>query len=218
LEALQDQFLPLLAQLVETSEQLPPAYQKALRILAEHGWYMDMEMVLRAPLELSKQFEEGHVPAADELMAGHFEARMVEIEQFLVKSFPLRAKIIASAFLAHREGLFELSVPVLLTQADGICREASGYHLFLRNNKTGNPAVAAYVEGMAGDLMWRAVLSPLTEMLPINKSEKERGEGFAGLNRHMVLHGESLDYGTRINSLKAVSLINYVSQVLREAR
>jgi hypothetical protein len=30
----------------------------------------------------------------------------------------------------------------------------------------------------------------------------------------MVLHGESLDYGTKINSLKLISLINYVVDVL----
>jgi len=32
----------------------------------------------------------------------------------------------------------------------------------------------------------------------------------------MVLHGESLNYDTKTNSLKAVSLINYVAQVLRD--
>jgi len=34
------------------------------------------------------------------------------------------------------------------------------------------------------------------------------------LYRHAVLHGESVDYGTEINSLKAISLLQYVSGVL----
>ena len=29
----------------------------------------------------------------------------------------------------------------------------------------------------------------------------------------MILHGDSVDYGTRVNSLKAVSLINYVAML-----
>ena len=59
-----------------------------------------------------------------------------------------------------------------------------------------------------------SLLSPLTETLPINASEYERQEDFEGLNRHIIMHGESLDYGTEVNGLKAISLINYISQVL----
>lgn len=44
----------------------------------------------------------------------------------------------------------------------------------------------------------------------------ECGANFDGLNRHQVLHRESVDYGTEINSLKAISLLNYVFQVLRK--
>ena len=36
------------------------------------------------------------------------------------------------------------------------------------------------------------------------------------LNRHEVLHGESVDYGTEINSLKAISLLYYIASVLGE--
>jgi hypothetical protein len=33
------------------------------------------------------------------------------------------------------------------------------------------------------------------------------GESFTALNRHQVMHGESSDYGTEINSLKAFSFL-----------
>ena len=70
------------------------------------------------------------------------------------------------------------------------------------------------MEQIAADTYGAALLSPLAETLPIGASEYERPTGFDELNRHMVLHGESLDYGTKINSLKAISLINYVAHVL----
>lgn len=62
------------------------------------------------------------------------------------------------------------------------------------------------------------MLSPLSKVLPINASEKERRRSlqdrglstWGELNRHLVLHGETTDYGTQQNSLKAVSLINYL--------
>ena len=81
-----------------------------------------------------------------------------------------------------------------------------------QNNK---PQTAIYVEQIATDTYRAAILSPLAHSLPIGASEKERGAGFNELNRHMVLHGETLDYGTKANSLKAISLINYVAHVLK---
>ena len=67
---------------------------------------------------------------------------------------------------------------------------------------------------MASDALMATLLSPLAQTLPIGESELERGKGFSGLNRHIILHGDSLDYGNKINSLKAISLINYVAHVL----
>lgn len=78
---------------------------------------------------------------------------------------------------------------------------------------------------VASDALSAAMLSPLGEILPINASEKERNLRVQGqssatwqeLNRHLVLHGESLDYGTQVNSLKAVSLITYLVSFLGNA-
>ena len=40
---------------------------------------------------------------------------------------------------------------------------------------------------------------------------KFKPEELGALNRHAVMHGESLDYDTRENSLKALSLLNYLA-------
>ena len=37
------------------------------------------------------------------------------------------------------------------------------------------------------------------------------------LNRHEVLHGRSIDYGTELNSFKAISIINFVGDVIFKA-
>ena len=83
----------------------------------------------------------------------------------------------------------------------------------MRKNK--KPSTAIYVDLVASDTFRHALLSPLSHSLPISASEYERDEYFNELNRHQVVHGESLDYGTEINSLKSISLLNYVTQVLR---
>ena len=42
-----------------------------------------------------------------------------------------------------------------------------------------------------------------------NWMKKHRTDYFPGLNRHEVLHGISVDYGTETNSLKAISFLNW---------
>ncbi|WFU40101.1 hypothetical protein QA640_38775 [Bradyrhizobium sp. CB82] len=212
---------PFFAQLKEVAEKAPPAYRQALLLLGESGWYMDLGMRLDAPLGLGRSLKEGEIEHAENALAKYFDARVDQIERFLVEAHPRRAKVLSSAFAAHRAGQFDLSIPVLLAQTDGICRDEAGQYLFMgprgREYKRykGKPSIAVFVDEVTSDAFLSAVLSPLGEKLPINASESERVEGWTALNRHMVLHGESVDYGTKINSLKAISLINYVASTLK---
>ena len=63
-------------------------------------------------------------------------------------------------------------------------------------------------------------LHPLEVTLPLWMSKGDRAKRrdlFVRLNRHQVLHGEPVDYGTEENSLKAISLLNYLHWILSQA-
>jgi len=62
----------------------------------------------------------------------------------------------------------------------------------------------------------KSLLTPLVEPMPISASADERAGLADALNRHAVLHGESVDYSSRLNSCRAISLLVYVSWVLRD--
>jgi len=49
---------------------------------------------------------------------------------------------------------------------------------------------------------------------PLWQSSSERGSSFKGLNRHQILHGEVIDYGTRRNSLKTIAFLSWLNWVL----
>ena len=203
---------PAFLELQKGFKELPPRTQEALLLLGEHGWCLDPEMSLPALWELEGALADGNVLEAEEALVDYFEGRLSEIEESISTKFPHRIHIIRAAFEAHRRGEYSLSVPVLLAQADGICKETVDQYLVMRNDK--KPRTAIYVAQLAADTYRAALLSPLATTLPIGATEKERQEGFTALNRHMVLHGESLDYGSKINSLKTVSLVNYVAHFL----
>ena len=87
----------------------------------------------------------------------------------------------------------------------------------LFRSKDKRPEVAIYIDGVEGDTYLSAMLYPLEHCLPIAASTKDREPDFKGLNRHQVLHGESTTYDTETNSLKAISLLNYVGVTLGES-
>ena len=213
LKRLLQSIAPALEQLQKSFQDLPPQTQEALLLLGNHGWYFDLKMSLSGLLKFKIALSEGSLKEVEEALIEHFEGRVDDIENSIIKKFPKRGKVIGAAFNAHQREEYELSIPVFLAQTDGICKEVTGQYLFMkRNNK---PGTANYVKQVAlVDTFKGALLNPLSQTLPIGASKHQRAEDFNELNRHMVLHGESLDYGTKTNSLKAISLINYVVQVL----
>jgi hypothetical protein len=162
--------------------------------------------------EIKKAISSGEVEDVEEALVEYFDGQLEEIEKSFSAKFPHRSHIIRSAIKAHCNGEYFLSIPVLLAQTDGICKEVVDQYLFMKRDR--KPRTAIYVEQVATDTYKAALLSPLAASTPISFSEYEREEGFNLLNRHMVLHGESLDYGSKVNGLKAISLVNYVSQAL----
>lgn len=199
-------------ELQRSSRELPSKTRETLISLGGHGWFLDLEMPLSKLWKLTKALTDGNTIEAENALAEYYESRTDGIEKSIVARFPNREKLISAAFNAHRRQEYELSIPVFLAQADGICKEVVNEHLFLKHNK--KPRTAIYVEQIASDAYLAALLSPLAQSLPINASENERDATFGELNRHMVLHGESLNYGNKTNSLKAISLLNYVAHVL----
>lgn len=202
------------ADLQKTFDDLPSQTQEALLILGDHGWFVDLDMSLPEIRWLKNTLSKGNVSKAEKVLADHFsdKSKLDEIERLIITKFPHRERLIKSAFGAHRREEYELSIPVLLAQVDGICKEVTEHNLFRKNKYL--PMTSRYVKKFASDAFQYALLQPLAHSLPISASEKERGDDFNALNRHMVLHGESVDYGTKINSLKSISLLNYVVVVL----
>jgi hypothetical protein len=213
---IQKQIQKLFSPALELSQnifiELPLKTQEALIELGKNGWFLDLEMTPSELWELNEALITGDVKKAENTLIEHFKGRLSEIEKSVIDDFPHRKKIIMAAFRAHERREYELSIPVLLAQTDGICYDTTNEYLFLKQNK--KPKTAIYVEQHVSNKLRLALLQPLMQVLPIGASESERDDDFNELNRNMVLHGESLDYGTEVNSLKAISLINYVSWAL----
>ncbi|WP_155628313.1 hypothetical protein [Burkholderia multivorans] len=191
----------------------PSRVREALVLMSRFGWYLDRQMGMGAPLRFKSAVDAGHAADAERKMIAHFEQRADGICAELTEKYPHRGELFEAAFNAHRNGQFIVSIPVMLAQVDGICLDVAKAHFFMGRDRE---KVIAHVVEFAGSEIARAFLAPFESDMSVLQSQKARPEGFAGLNRHMVLHGESLDYGSRENGLRAISLLNYISQSLQQ--
>lgn len=199
---------PMLRAAQEAYAQLPRKTKEGLLALADANWYLDSEMPITLMWSLKDEIANRPIDVVDEKMAIYFRPELDRIEGDLIQRHPTRAEFISMAFTAHREGKYILSIPALLAQAEGISLDLTKRTLY-------DGGVSGFLAGAKLDSLEEAYRYPLRHnKSPMVGSTQKRKERPGDLNRHAVLHGESIDYGTEINGLKAISWFNYVSYVL----
>lgn len=193
--------------------------------LGENGWYPDdVGMTSTEMRRLVHQFRNGDAAAADEWLCRYFDAAADDIVTRIAKSFPGRERLLRSAIQAHKEGRYELSIPVLLAQAEGMCVETENLKKspYSRTEKGKGPPVTAALPivkaSMGDDDVEGLTLHLLTVGLPISANRDERRRFGKILNRHAVLHGENVDYGCHKHGCQALAFVCFTEQVVRCVR
>jgi hypothetical protein len=202
-----------------------------LKELVGQSWFVSYSLSFRSFEELSffalvapedKVEREGFI---DRLFSERYTECFEYLCQRATQLFPNRAFAIEPAAKAHLNGDYALSIPVFLSQAEGIVRELTNTELFSKTSKRFTN-VADYASSKHAEVtnltQWMdyadaAFWSQFKDPLPIALNQTDRGDGFSGLNRNLVLHGIDLAYNTQLNSLKAFSLLSY-SASLYEAQ
>jgi len=220
--ALRERVASILADIGHSLERLPEPMRDGLRTLAQNGWYMDPELSFQAVSELAALFEAGRPSEGHKGLVDWYDSRSPGIESELCAEFPTRTGFLRKAFEAHRRQEFALAIPVFLIQADGMCKERTGRQLYSRREDVGMEKWVREWDLLdsfpLAEALVKALLTPVGEKMPISAGERERARlAEDTLNRHAVLHGESLDYDTHLNSCRAISWLVYVAWVLREA-
>jgi hypothetical protein len=192
--------------------EYPANVKAALLVMSQHGWYLDLQMGMSEPIRFKRAVDEGRLAEVEAEMVEHFEQRFDAIKHELTNTYPRRRAILEKAFQAHANGQYLISIPTLLAQVDGICFDVVNACFFMGGERK---KVIAQLTAAASNSIAKAFLAPFEEEMLVAMSQKSRPQGFVGLNRHTVLHGESVDYGTKENGLRAISLLNYVSQSLQ---
>lgn len=173
-------------------------------VFLEYGWFPGLNDGFSSLSELVERLN-AQGTDVDAVMADYYRSNFSSFSEELLVLNADRKAPLEAALKAHREGEYYLSIPVFIAQADGIQA---------RLDKT------AIKEKFKGDetkilenlKLWLEDRKSVFMLHPKERKEHEEktGKTFNFLNRHQVMHGESFDYGTEANSLKAFSYLFFV--------
>ena len=182
--------------------------------LAECGWFIDFEMEYNLANVAAHSIKEGHLSSVDEYFISYYTEHIVEIFDTLERRHPERKHILQEIYSAHIDGRYFLSIPAILSQIDGVCFDSYNAKFFIKDQSNYNPQVTSYILKQFQEALDQ-YLSPLKNKIPISAREQDMATYQCQLNRHKILHGVDTAYGTEINSLKCLSLLKYISDILK---
>ena len=198
--------------------QLNEYYAHNLKILAQYGWFIEMNPDAYS----SKMFEtkldkEKNIEVICKTVSEYYQAHLNEIVEEICDRHPRRKNLISVQIMdSYNQGNYELAITGLLTQVDGICDEKLKQCFFIKNQK----GDYKYLPRIVSDLMkirndfYKVFIAPILSDCPIFVSESKIDKYPSKLNRHRVLHGKDINYGSKENFLKTLSLLKYISDIL----
>lgn len=211
-------FEPQIAQMREVYAQqrrIIEIADRSIRLLVPRGWgFASVDLtVLAQACELVDRGEGGR---ADELLAEQWDAENRLAGRVVARIGVLgapdrqmrsmsrqRERLVRRAIEHHGAGRYEASVPILLTQVEGITADVSSGRMFFSKN----PRRAADLVDESRLVALEGALSALQRYYSEDVPETITS---GLLSRHGVLHGRELAYDTKVNSAKALSLLDAV--------
>lgn len=211
---------PLIVECLENLTLIIDETPKSLSGLSRYGWYIDMEFNIWTPIELNERIQHGDITYLDNYMCKYLTDKLDLIENNLCSTYVKREQIFKEAFNCFRQNQYFASITLFLSQVDGICSDKTDKLFFLNNTnlkhkKVYRPQVVEEISKLSDGLI-DIYLEPIKNASLINDNTNNLQKYPIKLNRHAILHGLDTEYGTKVNCLKIISLVNYLNEILKE--
>jgi hypothetical protein len=185
--------------------------------IASYGWYLDLQTDMDLSVKLARDIDNGEIKKVDSFLIKYYQINFDSIVRKLQKNHPKRKRIFEEIKIGFDNSYYNLVIPLILSQIDGICHDWTNKLFFIKNKKNEKnpylPKVSNELIAFNGQFI-EAFLAPFFHDAPIFAHEDNLNSFPIGFNRHKVLHGLDTEFGTMINCLKALSLISYCEDIL----
>ncbi|SQB35516.1 hypothetical protein [Clostridium cochlearium] len=213
--------------------ELPKKSKQVHKQLLKCGWYLynlielpmeEVEGIYNIINSDLRSTEEEFIAKIDSYMNNLINRNSDIIIDDICTMYPKRSKIIKDAYNAHKQELYTLSIPCILTQTDGISKDILGKSIY---SKCKHEPISMKqikkilednnIEKNQEDLIYSIQYYPLETItsLSINDDKVLDGEHYFVLNRHAVIHGLDTEYANMTNSNKCIAILGYLYNLKR---
>lgn len=188
-------------------------YERTIEELAINlNWFIDPHIKLPKLKRLVQLKYSDNQKDIDSIMIEYLGSSLDEIQLRIQNNFPKRNKLIDEIFIAHKSELYSLSIISCFAQIDGIIFDKCNENNYFNHlEKLKKYLYESTLQTTENTLLKKSYELLLNDKLPIKMSQGKRGKDFNQLNRHQIIHGEVINYNNELNSLKAISLLTFIS-------
>ena len=195
--------------------------------LVKQGWYPN-NITLRHKKLVHESIDDFMIRC---LTGDYYEDIKTE---YFYNSYPHRREIYQEAFTLYEETRYLASIPLFLSQIDGIISEYGLSGMFLGDNKLNNSSkpeklkffeyLNFHIHSYSGNSLIKYhenIIELRSDLSISNGTSKISNSNVIGqLNRHGILHGNRnfLDYGTQLNTLKIISLTLFIMNTIEKLK
>lgn len=148
------------------------------------------------------------------------EISLIKLQNNITLEFPNRKKIIANIFNLHKKKNYIASIPLALTQIDGMCKDIFIECGFYSTNRTKSNKQIQKIWIEISKQEKKLMKTITGQFSSENRNDfvllRGNNKNLKEFNRHTIMHGESVDYGIKVNSIKSILLLDFI-RGLKEA-
>ena len=208
------------------NNQLPFDLEKLITDLSNRGWFIYIlegdfiDLPSKINRLIGKSSDE-----QDKFLENYIRIKADDFKRKFIETYPNRVNQIEDAFYTHHAGKYYSSIPTFILLAEGIGRDLlpnkigifEKYSQKAKNNKSGLPKTDDLFDNFSfTDQLEEVIFAPFRIKTEITENTDKyiTVEDKKIFNRHLILHGLSDNYGTEVNSLKAIALTYFVHEAL----
>ena len=208
------------------NNQLPSDLEKLITDLSNRGWFIYIleGNFIDLPSKINRLIGKSS-DEQDKFLENYIRIKADDFKRKFIETYPNRVNQIEDAFYTHHAGKYYSSIPTFILLAEGIGRDLLPNNLGIfekhshrsKKIKSGIPKTDDLFDNFSFiNKLEEVIFTPLRIKTEITeKTDKYiTAEDKKIFNRHLILHGFSNNYGTEINSLKAIALAYFVHEAI----
>lgn len=176
-------------------------------------WFISYRFLTVCDLEHLYYMEKPR--GVDRVITSAFEMYKQKCKQGLIRNFKHRSILLNEVFKCYESECFSAVVTLAYSTAEGIVNETFGQKFWggydrktkhiLFEKLRDEHGIKGFLRMHYKRLSFRGIIN--------QDSEKIKESVDSSNNRHLVLHGQSYKYGNRKNAIKAILLLDFISEL-----